>query len=257
MDGYTGSTYGDSFADVYDDWYKGISDVDATVTMLAGLAAEFAPLPVLELGVGTGRLAIPLAARGVTVVGLDASAAMLAKLTENDPRGSVSIRLGDMVDDQPAGPFGLVFVAYNTFFNLLTEARQRGCLAAVAQRLAPGAALLIEAFVPAPQAGSSVSVRSMTAESVVLSITTHHEENQTAEGQFISFSESEGVRMRPWAIRYSTVDQLDALADESGFRMAERWEDAERVPFTADSPRHITVYRTFHTPVRHEACVTS
>jgi SAM-dependent methyltransferase len=257
MDRYTGSTYGDAFADVYDDWYKGISDVDATVTVLSELAAEFASLPVLELGVGTGRLAIPLAARGFTVVGLDASATMLSKLTEKDPTGSVITCLGDMVDDQPPGPFGLAFVAYNTFFNLLTEARQRGCLTAVAERLAPGAAFLIEAFVPEPHPGSSVVVRSMTADSVVLSITTHHDETQTAEGQFISFSESEGVRMRPWAIRYASVDQLDAMAIASGFRMAERWEDAERAPFTADSPRHVTVYRTIHTPVRHEACATS
>jgi SAM-dependent methyltransferase len=257
MDGYTGSTYGDAFADVYDDWYKGISDVDTTVTVLAELAAELAPLPLLELGVGTGRLAIPLAARGLTVVGLDASEAMLAKLTENDPTGSVTTILGDMVDDQPAGPFGLVFVAYNTFFNLLTEARQRECLKEVAERLAPGAPFLIEAFVPEPQPGSSVVVRSMTAESVVLSITTHHEETQTAEGQFISFCETEGVRMRPWAIRYATVEQLDAMAIGSGFRLAERWEDAERAPFTADSPRHVTVYRTIHSPVRPEACSTS
>jgi hypothetical protein len=60
MDGYTGSTYGDAFADVYDDWYQDISDVDATVGLLADLAVEFAPLPVLELGAGTGRLAVPL-----------------------------------------------------------------------------------------------------------------------------------------------------------------------------------------------------
>jgi SAM-dependent methyltransferase len=251
MDGYTHATYGDAFADVYDDWYKGLSDVDATVTLLAELAAEFAPLPVLELGVGTGRLAIPMAGRGVKVVGLDASAAMLAKLAENDPVSSVTTCMGDMVDDQPAGPFALVFVAYNTFFNLLTESRQRACLRAVAERLAPGAAFVIEAFVPEPQAGSSVVVRSMTIDSVVLSVSTHDENEQTAQGHYISFSESGGVRMRPWAIRYATVDQLDTMAIESGFRVAERWEDAERAPFTAESARHVTVYRTIHSPVRH------
>ena len=80
MDGYTRSTYGDAFADVYDDWYHDISDVDGTVDLLADLAAGFAGLPVLELGVGTGRLALPLASRGYEVIGLDASQAMLAKL---------------------------------------------------------------------------------------------------------------------------------------------------------------------------------
>ncbi len=250
MDGYTGSTYGDAFADVYDDWYQHITPVDATVDLLAEVAGEFAPLPVLELGVGTGRLAIPLAARGVDVVGLDASTAMLGKLSEHDTTGAVRTCLGDMVEDQPAGPFGLVFVAFNTFFNLLSEDRQQACFAAVAQRLVPGGVFMIEAFVPEPQPSPSVGVRSMTADSVVLSVSTHDDAAQTAQGHFISFSESGGVRMRPWAIRYATVDQLDAMAVLSGFRLAERWEDAERAPFTADSARHVTLYRTIHSPVR-------
>jgi SAM-dependent methyltransferase len=257
MDGYDRSTYGDAFADVYDDWYGHITDVDATVALLVSLAAEGAPLPVLELGVGTGRLARPLAAAGLQVVGLDASAAMLAKLSEHDPAGSVSVCSGDMVDDQPPGPFALVFVAFNTFFNLLSEARQHACFAAVAERLGPGGSFVIEAFVPEPQPGTSVAVRSMAADSVVLSVSTHDEAAQTAEGHYISFSESSGIRMRPWAIRYATVGQLDEMAASSGFRLDDRWEDAQCAPFTADSPRHISVYRTIHTPVRREAGATS
>ena len=250
MDGYTDSTYGDAFADVYDEWYQSISDIDSTVDLLAEIAGELAPLPVLELGVGTGRLAIPLAAKGFEVVGLDSSAAMLAKLAEHDKANSVRGCLGDMVEDQPAGPFGLVFVAFNTFFNLRSEDRQQACFDAVARRLVPGGAFLIEAFVPEPQPGTSVGVRSMTVESVVLTVTTHDDAAQTAHGHYISISESGGVRMRPWAIRYATVDQLDAMAALSGFRLEERWEDAQRAPFTADSARHITFYRTIHSPVR-------
>jgi SAM-dependent methyltransferase len=257
MDGYTRSTYGDAFADVYDDWYQGISDVGSTVDLLAQLAAEFAPLPVLELGVGTGRLAVPLASRGLEVVGLDASDAMLAQLAKKDTSASVTAVLGDMVDDQPPGPFALVFVAFNTFFGLLTEARQQSCFAAVADRLTPGGAFVIEAFVPEPQAGPPVIVRSMTSDSVVLSITTHDESGQVAQGHYVSLSESGGVRMRPWAIRYATTDQLDAMAHTSGFRLDERWEDAQRAPFTAESARHVSVYRTIHSPVRPEGNATS
>ncbi|MBK5331095.1 MAG: class I SAM-dependent methyltransferase [Ilumatobacteraceae bacterium] len=257
MDGYTNSTYGDAFADVYDDWYTDITNIDATVNMLATLAAEFDDLPVLELGVGTGRLAIPLATRGVQVVGLDASAAMLVRLNENDQRQSVRGCIGDMVDDQPDGPFALIFVAFNTFFGLLTEDRQQACFAAASERLVPGGAFVIEAFVPEPQPGSSVSVRSMTADAVVLSVTTHDEQAQTAHGHYISLSESGSVRMRPWAIRYATVEQLDSMAEASGFRLDQRWEDADRTQFTADSPRHVTVYRTIHTPVRQVRNETS
>jgi SAM-dependent methyltransferase len=257
MDGYTHSSYGDAFADVYDDWYHDLGDLESTVAFLAELAAPLAPLPVLELGVGTGRLAVPLAGRGLQVVGLDASTEMLVKLGTNDPSGSVATCLGDMVDDQPAGPFGLVFVAFNTFFNLLSEARQQACFAMVATRLAPGASFVIEAFVPEPQAGTSVAVRSMTVDSVVLSVTTHDEDAQTAQGHYVSFNESTGVRMRPWAIRYSTVEQLDAMAAAAGFRVEQRWEDAHRTQFTADSPRHVSVYRTIHSPVRPEESATS
>ncbi|HEY0519702.1 MAG TPA: class I SAM-dependent methyltransferase [Ilumatobacteraceae bacterium] len=251
MDGYTHSSYGDAFADVYDAWYHDITDVESTVRLLGDLAAEMPALRVLELGVGTGRLAVPLAANGVEVVGIDASAAMLAKLAANDPAGSVTACLGDMVDGQPAGPFSLVFVAFNTFFNLLTEERQQSCFDAVAQRLAPGGAFVIEAFVPEPEAGSSVSVRWITADAVVLSVTTNDVVSQTAQGQYISISETGGVKMRPWAIRYATVEQLDAMAALSGFRLAERWEDAERAPFNAQSARHVSLYRTIHSPVRH------
>jgi hypothetical protein len=165
--------------------------------------------------------------------------------------------LGDMVEDQPPGPFGLVFVAYNTFFNLLSEARQLACFHAVAERLGPGGAFVIEAFVPEPQPGSSIAVRSMTTDSVVLSVTTHDEAAQTAQGQYISFSESGGVRMRPWAIRYATVEQIDAMAVASGFRLQQRWENADRTPFTTDSPRHLSLYHTIHSPVRPEPTTTS
>jgi SAM-dependent methyltransferase len=257
VDGYTDSTYGDSFADVYDEWYAGISDVAATVDLLVEISGAVAPLPVLELGVGTGRLAIPLAAKGLTVIGLDSSEAMLDRLAANDGAGSVTACLGDMVDDQPPGPFGVVFIAYNTFFNLLTESRQLGCFRSVADRLVPGGAFVIEAFVPEPQPGSSVAVRSMTVDSVVLSVSTHDESTQTAQGQYISITESGGVRMRPWAIRYATVGQLDAMAAASGFRLDSRWENADRTPFTTDSPRHVSVYRTIHSPVRPEPMATS
>jgi SAM-dependent methyltransferase len=250
MDGYTRSSYGDAFADVYDEWYGDVSDTAASVALVAELAATRPSLPVLELGAGTGRLAIPLAARGLQVVALDSSATMLAKLSANDPQQLVTPCLGDMVDDQPAGPFAVVFVAFNTFFNLLDAARQQACFAAVAQRLAAGGAFVIEAFVPEPRSGSTVAVRSITANSVVLSVTSHDIDDQTAHGQYISISERDGVRLRPWAIRYATVEQLDAMAESAGFTLAERWADARRTRFDADSSRHVSVYRTIHVPVR-------
>lgn len=243
MDDYTSSSYGDAFADVYDDWYHGVSDIDATtalITELAGAAGR-----VLELGVGTGRLAIPLATRGLSVTGIDASAAMLEHLRRRDPGGDVTVVLGDMVDDLPPGPFDTVLVAYNTLFNLPSAERQAACLRAVAARLAPAGALVIEAFVPEdpPRAGSSIELRSMTATEVVLSVSSHHPGSQRAEGQFVHLADGATVRLRPWSIRYSTPDQLDEMAAHVGLDLAERWEDVERRPFRNDSPRHVSVYR--------------
>ena len=96
MRGYDESTYGDSFADVYDEWYRNVSRIDATVDRLRALGGDG---PFLELGVGTGRLALPLAATGASVTGIDTSDAMLDKLAEKDPGGTVKVVRGDMVDD--------------------------------------------------------------------------------------------------------------------------------------------------------------
>ncbi|HEY7627846.1 MAG TPA: class I SAM-dependent methyltransferase [Ilumatobacteraceae bacterium] len=249
MDGYTSSTYGDAFADVYDDWYADLGDVPAIVDLVAALAEAHPSLPVLELGVGTGRLAIPLAARGLSVVGIDASAAMLAKLAANDPRQTVCAHLGDMVEELPDGPFSVVFAAFNTFFNVLTESRQHACFTAVAALLPAGGVFLIDAFVPEPRSGSTVSVRSMTTDSVVLSVVAHDEQTRVAQGQYISISEEGGVRLRPWAIRYATVAQLDAMATAAGFVLAERFADPQRSPFDVESSRHVSIYRTNHIPV--------
>ena len=239
MRGYTSSSYGDSFADVYDDWYRKVSDVDATVAALSELASGGA---VLELGTGTGRIALPLAQHGVAVTGIDASDAMLRKLAAKDPDGLVHTVLGDMVDDLPDGPFAVVFVAYNTLFNLVTEQRQRECFTAVATRLAPTGAFVVEAFVPSPQAGSQVTVRSLEVDRVVLSVSVQDHDSQRAEGQYVELSEHAGVRLRPWSIRWAPPEELDAMAAAAGLELRVRWGDFDRSEFTDDSERHVSIY---------------
>jgi len=246
MRGYDDTSYGSAFADVYDDWYGGISDIDATVADLSALADAG---PVLELGVGTGRLAIPLAYGGspgrLRVVGIDSSDAMLAKLTARDPERRVDVVRGDMVTDLPDGPFTLVFVAYNTIFNLRTADAQSACFEAVAARLAPGGRFVIEAFVPEdpPRQGDDISVRTLETDRVVLSVSRHDPDRQLAEGQFVEISESGGVRLRPWSIRYAAPDELDRMAASAGLMLEHRWEAFGRTPFQPDSDRHVSVYR--------------
>lgn len=246
MDGYDETTYGDAFADVYDDWYDAISDIAATTDTLLDLADGGA---VLELGVGTGRLAVPLAVagrdHGVTVTGLDASQAMLDRLAERDPERLVDRHLGSMAGPLPRGPFRLAFVAYNTLFNLASPELQADCFREVAAVLEPRGRFVVEAFVPARsgERSSDVSVRSLAADRVVLSVSLQDPDLQTAEGQFVEFTEAGGVRLRPWSIRYSTPDELDRMADASGFDVEQRWASFDQTAFRDDAERHVTVFR--------------
>lgn len=243
MRGYDDRSYGDGFADVYDDWYSDVTDVDATVARIVVLAG--ASGSVLELGVGTGRLAIPMSDAGLNVVGIDSSAAMLDVLRRRDTEGDVKTIRGDMVDDLPEGSFDVVLIAYNTIFNLLEESAQERCFAAAAGVLRPGGSFVVESFVPDSDvvAGAEVSLRSMTADQVVLSVSERLPAEQRASGQFIQLSESGGVRLRPWSIRWASPEQLDAMAAKAGFSVESRTQDMAGHKFTDNSDQHVTTYR--------------
>jgi SAM-dependent methyltransferase len=243
MRGYDHRSYGDGFADVYDEWYAGVSDVATTVERMSALTGVGGR--VLELGVGTGRLAVPMAAAGLHVVGVDSSTAMLARLADRDSAGAVGVVCGDMVDDLPDGPFDAALIAYNTIFNLLDEATQQRCFVEVGRRLRPGGAFVVEAFVPdaATPSGSEVAVRTMAVDHVVLSVSINDPDDQRAEGQFVEFTERGGVRLRPWAIRWATPAQLDEMAAAAGLNLGDRWEDMAMTPFDDESPAHVSVYR--------------
>lgn len=244
MDGYEVSTYGDRFAEVYDDWYGDVTDVAACTARLAALAAGGS---VLELGVGSGRLAVPLAQLGVDVHGIDASVAMVDRLRAKPGGDLVTVTIGDMcelaLDDPP--PFSVVFVAFNTFFNLATEAEQRRCLHRVTELLAPDGVLVVEAFVPrddvAAGAEASVAPRRITADEVVLTVSRVDHDAQTITGQHVHLRE-DGIRLRPWHLRYLSPPQLDALAAGAGLSLASRsagWGDE---PFAASSSVHVSTY---------------
>jgi SAM-dependent methyltransferase len=244
MRGYDERSYGDGFADVYDEWYADVTDVDATVARMRSLAGPGGR--VLELGVGTGRLAVPMAAAGLQVVGIDSSEAMLDRLTERDVTSGVTAIRGDMVDDLPDGPFDAALVAYNTIFNLLDETTQQRCFDEVAARLRPGGSFVVEAFVPDAERRarptSDVSVRTLAVDHVVLSVSVDDPDNQRAEGQFVQISEEGGVRLRPWAIRWATPGQLDEMADRAGLTLAERCSDMAGAEFDDDSSQHVSIY---------------
>lgn len=246
MHGYDSTSYGDGFADVYDEWYAEVTDVDATVARMLDLAGVGGR--VLELGVGTGRLAIPMATAGLEAVGIDTSTAMLTKLEDRAAATGANVTAvrGDMVDDLPDGPFDACLVAYNTIFNVLDAASQRRCFAEVAARLRPGGCFVVEAAVPDTDApiGHDVGVRSMTVDRVVLSVSEHRPGEQRTSGQFVELTETGGVRLRPWSIRWAPPAELDEMAADAGLRVERRDADMAGSPFDEHSDQHVTVYRS-------------
>lgn len=251
VEGYGASTYGDAFADAYDRWYSELPDLAACVTTVMEFAG--ATGRVLELGVGTGRIAVELADAGARVVGVDSSEAMLERLRTKDRERRIEAVHGAMEDlaalaaAQPTTfdePFDVVLLAYNTLFNLIDDGAQQRCLAATADLLGPDGRLIVEAFVPddTSEAGARVGLRSMTADEVILSVSEHDPVSQLITGQFVSLDERHGVRLRPWAIRYRSPEQLDALAAVAGLRLIERWADFDRRRFATGCERHVSVY---------------
>ena len=247
MDGYEASTYGDRFADVYDDWYGDVTDGPACVERLAALVEEAGGGPVLELGIGTGRLALPLAARGIEVHGIDASEAMLEQLRAKPGAASLHLTHGDMADlalTDPS-PFAVVFVAFNTFFNLGSPLVQRRCLARIATLLAPSGTFVLEAFVPADiapdGARGTVTPRRIATDEVQLTVSHHDPVDQTITGQHIHITEG-GIRLRPWHVRYAGPAELDAMAAEAGLTLAWRHADWSGGPFGSDASVHVSGY---------------
>ena len=240
MENYDVSTWGERRAEVYDALHAGM-ETEPVVAVLAELARGGR---VLELGVGTGRLAIPLARRGHEVVGIDASPSMLERLTEHAAGTSVRGVLGDFADVEAEGPFSLVFVAYNTFFLLDSQDAQRRCLTNVAERLAPDGVLAIEVFIPFSVADKreSVAVHEVGSGHVLLNVIRHDPSRQLVDMQEIRVSE-EGVKLYPSVFRYSWPSELDLLAELSGLRLCERWASWQRDPFGPTSRSHVSLYQ--------------
>jgi SAM-dependent methyltransferase len=242
VDGYDAATYGDHIADEYDAMYPPGPDVDDAVALLVDLAAGD---DVVELGVGTGRLALPLAARGVRVAGVDASARMLDRLRAKDSQQLIDARLADFGSDPLGTDLGLVFVAFNTFFGLTDQSSQVRCFANVAKALAPGGRFVIEAFVPDVSRfdrGQRTDTTAIGAQRVTINSAIHDPISQRVESMHTSIS-PDGTNMYPVVIRYAWPAELDLMAQLAGLETEHRWGGWDRRTFTAHSGRHVSVWR--------------
>jgi SAM-dependent methyltransferase len=239
MENYDATTYGQQIAEVYDDWYDAYDE--ATISMLAELSNGGR---VLEVGIGTGRVALPLAARGVSVHGIDASQAMVDRLRARPGGTDVPVTLGDFADVKADGSFSLVYVVFNTFFTLTTQADQVRCFHNIAERLTDSGVFVIEAFVPDMARftrGQNTQASRVEVDHVLMELARHDSVNQRVIGQQILIRES-GIRLYPVQIRYAWPAELDLMAQLAGLRLRHRWGGWRREAFTAASTQHVSIY---------------
>lgn len=216
-------------------------ETEAEVAALAPLAGGGR---VLELGVGTGRVAIPLAATGLEVHGVEVDPAMVEQLRAKPGGERVHVVPGDMAEVAVDGSFKLVYAVFGTFFALPTQRQQLRCFQNVAAHLAPDGRFVIEALMPQPMAYGDrrkISAAGLTDDRVVLNISELDPVAQTIDTRQVILS-GDRVRIVPIRIRYSWPSELDLMAQVAGLQLQGRWSSWDRQPFTAADERHISVY---------------
>jgi SAM-dependent methyltransferase len=241
VEGYEAETYGERIAARYDKLYADLDPTDAVET-LVGLAEGRSP--VLELAIGTGRIALPLAERGLEVHGVDASEAMVARLRSKPGGDAIPVTMGNFAEVPVEGRYGVVFVAFNTFFGLTTQDEQVRCFENVAAHLADDGVFVLEVFVPDVarfDRMQRVSAINVDLDEVQLEATKYDPMAQRSSTQHVFVSPS-GVELIPVVIRFAWPAELDLMARVAGLRLHERWGGWDRQPFTADSGHHVSVY---------------
>ncbi len=237
-DGYfderVAARYDESAADMFDPRV-----IDPAVDFLADSAGTGR---ALELGIGTGRIALPLAQRGVPVHGLELSRAMLARLRAKPGGEDIPVTIGDFATAQADGSFALAYLVFNTISNLTTQAAQVACFRNAAAHLEPGGCFVIELEVPGlrrlpPGATANVFHLSETRFGI--------DEYDVANQGLIShhFVVVDGrVEHFSMPFRYAWPAELDLMAELAGMRLRDRWSDWSREPFTSESTKHISVW---------------
>jgi SAM-dependent methyltransferase len=244
MSEYDETTYGTKWAPYYDDIYDVVED--STLDLFTGLAGS--PPRALELAVGSGRIAIPLSQRGVTVTGIDISDEMVELLKDKPGGEAIEIVMGDIADILVDGYFPLILLAFNTLFTLLTQDRQVKCFHNVADHLEPGGRFVLDCFVPDMKRFDSDNTRmgvssissneehayEMTINDPVMQRNTTHVVRRLTNGETV---------VLPVETRYAWPTEMDLMARLAGLELENRWGWYDRRPFTEASGQHVSVYR--------------
>jgi SAM-dependent methyltransferase len=243
--------FGERVAERYDERYAYLSDsavVDPIVVFLADLACEGA---ALELGIGTGRIALPLAQRGVRVHGIDLSAAMVARLRAKPGAEEIGVTVGDFATTTVDATFSVAFLVANTIMNLTTQDEQVACFRNAAAHLQPGGCFVIEVLVPGlrrlppgetfqPFDVSPTHLGFDEYDVARQGLVSHHYWIADGEAEFFSAP-----------FRYVWPSELDLMARLAEMTLRERWSGWEQEPFTSDSTKHVSVWeKTAPPPAR-------
>ena len=226
--------YDESAAEMFDP-----AVVDSVIDLLVELAGSGR---ALELGIGTGRIALPLAQRGVPVHGIELSKAMVARLRAKPGGEDIGVTIGDFATTTVEGTFSVAYLVFNTIMNLTTQAAQVACFRNVAAHLEPGGCFVIEVGVPDLQRlppGETILAFPVSEtrwgfdkyDVAIQGLTSHHFE--IVDGRVERFSVP---------FRYAWPSELDLMAQLSGMRQLERWSEWKREPFTSDSRKHVSVW---------------
>ena len=237
-DGY----FPERVAATYDDSSEGMFDpasIDTVAGVLAGLAGGG---PALELGIGTGRIALPLARRGVEVHGIDMSRAMVARLRAKPGGDAIGVTIGDFATTRVDGTFSLAYLVFNTIENLTSQDAQVACFRNAAAHLESGGRFVVEVEVPELRRlppGQTVLPWRVTPTHWAFDI--YDTATQAMSSNYITVTGGRG-EYRSIPFRYVWPSELDLMAQIAGMRLRDRWEDWNGRPFTGDSRRHVSVW---------------
>jgi hypothetical protein len=233
------ASFGPDVAARYDDEHR-LGDEAETVALLAELCAG---RPALEFAVGTGRIALPLAQRTSRVDGIELSPAMAEQLRAKLGSDAVTVSLGDMATTRLPDRYGVVYLVFNTIFNIVTQDGQVRCFENARAHLADGGVFVVETAVPTAwtHAASYVRPEQVDPGRVTLDVCSYDPVTQLFRENHVEVS-GDGIRFSPIACRLAGTGELDLMARIAGLTLLHRWGGWTREPFTASSVRHVSVY---------------
>ncbi|MGW4463824.1 class I SAM-dependent DNA methyltransferase [Micromonospora sp. NBC_01796] len=244
VEGFEIFTYGDAVADMFDGtgWAGDPGDTEETIQWLADNAGEG---PVLELGVGTGRVAVPLAQKGIEVHGIDASEGMLAQLRAKPGGELVQLHVQDFTDFTLPYKFSMAYAVFDTLPFVTDQESQIRCFQKVADVLMPGGLFVIQTSIPDParyDRGQRTQTVRVEKDHIVMTFTRRERMSQCSSIQF-AILRPEGIKFFPMRIRTVMPSEMDLMARLGGLTMESRWGHWDGRPLRDSDERHITIYR--------------